>query len=233
MKKFLRGYLAGVLTFVILFSLGTAAFAGDTMKSLAVKIDTKVNVFLNGTAFTVKDDRGKTVKPLFYNGTYYLPVKAIANAGGLAYNFDVRTKAMSLGQLSNFVYVDAKMYEDFYGTMFTKDPAKVVFNDKAYKTAITNIAPLTYSDSFLGDVNLDKRYTTFYATVCLSSKAAKAQIIQFIDQDTKEVVKTITMDPGTTADVEFSVSMIKTLKISGAANQGGAAGILIGDARMK
>lgn len=233
MKKYLRGYLAGVLTFVILFSLGTAAFAGDTMKSLSVKIDTKVKVFLNGTAFTVKDDKGKAVKPLYYNGTYYLPVKAIANAGELAYNFDVKTKSMSLGQLSNFVYVDAKMYKDFYGTMFTKDPAKVVFNDKTFKTAITNIAPLTYSDSFLGDVNLDSRYTTFYATVCLSSKAAKAQIIQFIDQDTKEVVKTITMDPGTMADVEFSVSMLKTLRISGAANQGGADGILIGDARMK
>lgn len=234
MKKFLRGYLAGILTFVLLFTLGTAAFAGDTMKSIAVKIDKGVKVCLNGTLISVKDDKGKTASPLYYNGTYYLPVKAVANAGGLAYNYDARTKVMNMGILNEFVYVNAKMYKDFYGTMFTKEIAKTTFSaEKAFATAITNPEPLTFSDSFLGDVNLAGKYTKFYATVCLSSKAAGEQIIQFLNKDTEEALMTITLKPGETRDIEFSVSLVKMMRISGEANQGGADGIWIGNPRMK
>lgn len=233
MKKFLQGYLAGVLTIAILFGAGTAAFAGDTMKSLAVKIDKSVKVCLNGTLITVKDDKENKISPLYYNGTYYLPVKAVANLGKLTYNFDARTRVMNLGVLNEFVYVDAKMYKDFYGTMFTKERERATFEDQSYMTAITNPAPLTYSDSFIGDINLDGKYTKFYATVCLSKKAAKQQIVQLLDKDTEEAIMTLTLSPGEKRDIECDVTLLKTLRISGAANQGGADGIWFCNARMK
>jgi len=233
MKKFLSGYLAGILTFVFLFTMGTAAFAGDTLKSLSVKIDKNIKVCLNGTLISVQDEKEKIASPLLYNGTYYLPVKAVANAGGLAYNYDARTKVMNLGMQNEFVYVDAKMYKDFYGTMFTKEKEKATFKEKAYASAITNPAPLTFSDSFIGDINLDGKYMKFYATVCLSSKADRAQIIQFLDKDTNEALQTLTLQPGEIRDIEFDVSLVKVLRVSGAANQGGADGIWICDPRMK
>lgn len=233
MNKFAKGYVSGIVTVALVLSVGMSGFAASSLKNITAQIDSAVKVILNGKTFVLKDEKGGAVKPILYNGTYYIPANSVATATGLVYNLDTKTNTIQMGERSTFVYVDATMYKDFYGTMFTKDPAKVVFEDKAFKSAIVNSMPLTYSDSFLGDIKLNKKFTTFTATVCLSEKAAKEQIFNFEDKATKEVLKSITLQPGEMMEVTFDVVGVTELRLNGAANQGGADAIIVGDPRMK
>lgn len=233
MNKVLKGYLLGVVTMGLVFSMSISGFAGTTLKSISAQIDSSVKILVNGKSVTLKDDAGAVVKPILYKDTYYVPVKSISEASGLVYSWDKQKKVIQLGERSEYVYVDATMYKDFYGTMFTKDAAKAVFGDKTFKTAIVNSMPLTFSDSFFADVILNKKYTTFTTTICLSEKAAKEQIFKFEDKTTKEVLKSVTLQPGETMDVTFSVAGITELRVACDANQGGADAIVIGEPRMK
>ena len=233
MNRLVKGCRLGILSAIILCSICVGVFAAGPLIAISAKIDTTVKVFLNGNALTLKDVTGAAVKPILYKGTYYIPVKDVATASNVLYSFNPTTKVIELGLRSLFVNVNAAMYKDFYGTMYTKDAAKLTFGEKKFKFGITNVAPLTYSDSFLGDVALNSKFTTFYATVCLSENAAKEQIIQFKNKATSEVIKSITMQPGDVLDISFSVLKVNELRIAGEANQGGADSIIIGEPKMK
>lgn len=233
MNKFVRGYVSGAVTMLLVASLGFGGFADSVLKNISAQVDTAMKVVANGKSFVLKGDDGAIVKPILYKGTYYIPAKSAAEAAGMAYNMDLKGKTITLGERSSFVYVDATMYKDFYGTMFTKDPSKAIFADKTFKSAIVNSMPLTYSDSFFGDIKLNKKYTTFTATVCISDKAAKEQIFNFMDKNTKEVLKSVTLQPGEMMEVSFNVAGVVDLRVACDANQGGADAIVVGDPRLK
>ena len=75
-KQFQHGFWAGLLTAGLLLALGlTVLAAGRT-----ISIDDGIRITFNGAAFTPKDANGKAVDVFNYNGTVYLPVRAICEA---------------------------------------------------------------------------------------------------------------------------------------------------------
>jgi len=81
---------------------GTATTLTNTAKHDAVKKDIAVvlsgiQVTLNGQSVSLKDASGNVVEPFNYNGTVYLPIRAVAQALGLSVSYDSTSNIVVLG----------------------------------------------------------------------------------------------------------------------------------------
>ena len=87
-----RKWLAAVLCCAL--ALGTVAYAAGTYtKTITVDyLDIKLQV--NGQGVTPKDVNGKVVDPFAYEGTTYLPVRAVSQALGKTVSWDQNTKTV-------------------------------------------------------------------------------------------------------------------------------------------
>ncbi|MBQ3225306.1 MAG: cell wall-binding protein, partial [Oscillospiraceae bacterium] len=85
MKKRLQGLVAGVMVGVILTS-GVAIAANTT--TLYNVLTHGVKIVIDGEKLTPTDVNGNIVEPIIYNGTTYLPVRAVATAIGKAVYWD-------------------------------------------------------------------------------------------------------------------------------------------------
>ncbi len=76
---------------------GTSASAAVAVKKQIDVVFDAIQVSLNGTATVLKDASGNTVTPFNYNGTIYLPVRAVAEALGVAVTYDTAAATVQLG----------------------------------------------------------------------------------------------------------------------------------------
>lgn len=94
MKRF-RDYILGVLTAVMVIGLAVSAMAANYNKNVNVTYrDIKISI--NGNYFTPKDGNGRTVEPFIYEGTTYLPVRAVSEAVGYNVTWDNNTSVVYL-----------------------------------------------------------------------------------------------------------------------------------------
>ena len=107
--KRLSGFICGVLVTVLVMGLTVPGFAALTAKT--IEVYTGVNLYVDDVKFTPRDANGKEVEVLLYNGTTYLPVRAIGEAYGKAIAWDGSTKSAYIGDhaakpaLADGVYV--------------------------------------------------------------------------------------------------------------------------------
>ena len=79
---------------------GSALAAGKIYKNITVQYD-NIKLVIDGATITPKDANGSTVEPFIYNGTTYLPVRAVGNAIGKQVTWDGRSKTVYLGDTPN------------------------------------------------------------------------------------------------------------------------------------
>ena len=94
MKRF-SGFITGVLVTLLVAGLASPALAALTAKT--IEVYTGVTLYLDDVKFTPKDANGNPVEVLLYNGTTYLPVRAIGEAYGKAIAWDDATKSAYIG----------------------------------------------------------------------------------------------------------------------------------------
>lgn len=94
-KSNLKGFFAGMITMLLIVSLvGTA---GATYEKVSKVLDYRnIKVSLNGETLSLKDAQGNTVEPFIFNGTNYVPARAIAEALGLTVSWDGTTNTIVL-----------------------------------------------------------------------------------------------------------------------------------------
>ena len=76
---------------------GSALAAGKIYKNITVQYD-NIKLVIDGATITPKDANGSTVEPFIYNGTTYLPVRAVGNAIGKQVTWDGNSKTVYLGE---------------------------------------------------------------------------------------------------------------------------------------
>ncbi len=91
-KGFAKGVMASALTIAL---IGTASAVVGSQSITAAYNNIKIVV--DGSAITPKDASGNTVEPFVYNGTTYLPVRAIATALGKEVTWDSSANTVYLG----------------------------------------------------------------------------------------------------------------------------------------
>ncbi|MBQ8033037.1 MAG: hypothetical protein IJ266_03690 [Elusimicrobiaceae bacterium] len=104
MKK--RSFVAGMLTMLLIMTLvvPAAATVGKVTKELEYR---DISVTLDGVKLDLKDAKGNPVEPFMFEGTNYLPVRALAESLGLNVAWDGKTATVVLtspdaGQKTSF-----------------------------------------------------------------------------------------------------------------------------------
>jgi len=94
MKKF-RSFVAGMLTMLVIVSLAGTALAttGKVQKELEYR---NISVTLDGEKLDLRDAKGNAVEPFMFDGTNYLPVRALAESLGLTVSWDGSTNTVVL-----------------------------------------------------------------------------------------------------------------------------------------
>ncbi|MBQ8004675.1 MAG: NPCBM/NEW2 domain-containing protein [Oscillospiraceae bacterium] len=160
MKKRLQGLVAGVMIGVILTS-GVAIAANTT--TLYNVLTHGVKIVIDGEKLTPTDVNGNIVEPIIYNGTTYLPVRAVATAIGKAVYWDGPNYTVYLGDMNGRLQYPTVELEDMVSiNQKERTTDKLTDNyENRYSRAIYN----EYYNSMKLEYLLNMKYSRFKATL--------------------------------------------------------------------
>lgn len=93
MKKQWKGFLAGLVTAALLVTPVLGALAGKT-----IQVYTGVDVYVDDVKVEPTDVNGNPVEVFVYNGTTYLPIRAIGKALGKPVQWEGKTNSAYVGK---------------------------------------------------------------------------------------------------------------------------------------
>lgn len=85
-----------ILTIATILSITTNAFAAPASYTREVTLRGSVDITVNGNEQALKDVNGNAVLPIFFDGTHYLPLRALAGIAGLNVEWDGTTRTVIL-----------------------------------------------------------------------------------------------------------------------------------------
>jgi hypothetical protein len=114
MKKYgLRGFILGVfVTLLITMTITPISAAVSKM----ISVSSGVSIYMDDVKLNPTDANGNPVEVFIYNGTTYMPVRAVSEAIGKAVSWDGATKSVYLGKHDNDTPV-AMLYQLEYFTV--------------------------------------------------------------------------------------------------------------------
>lgn len=92
LKEKIKGFIAGVCTTVLLAGAVTAFAANIDVVMSGIKI------YWDGIEKTLTDVNGNKVEPMIYEGTTYVPLRAMANLMGKEVDWDQQNMAVIVGE---------------------------------------------------------------------------------------------------------------------------------------
>jgi len=123
------------------FFLGTiSSHAASVLEEIKAYLNHEVTFVLNGAKWQPTDANGKNVDPITYNGTTYVPLRAVSQALGVPVEYDGGKKQVILGEkrdsvsfLSNTISLDKN--KSYYSSSVTRNASELKFGDKQYQAA--------------------------------------------------------------------------------------------------
>lgn len=99
-----------VATGLVFGSIG--AFAATGIEKITAYLNHDIKFTVNGQSWTPKDPDGKTLSPIVYEGSSYLPVRAVSEALNAAVDFNSSTQVISIntGSAAGVPYKDDSSY---------------------------------------------------------------------------------------------------------------------------
>lgn len=98
-KDIFKGIIIGIAATLL---LTTTSLAASLTKQLSVTYN-NIKISIDDALFIPKDAKGTVVEPFMYNGTVYLPARAIANAFGKDVTYDSKVATVYIGSHSGRV----------------------------------------------------------------------------------------------------------------------------------
>ncbi len=164
MKKRLQGFIAGALVGVMIAG-GTALAVSTT--TLYDVITSGVSIVMDGNKLIPRDANGNVVEPIIYNGTTYLPVRAISNAVGKAVYWDGPNYTVYLGDMDGeleYPTVSINDVDNIGSSNFNKIGSNNLTDNygNSYSYAIANT---NGSSTRTFQTLLNMKYSKFKATI--------------------------------------------------------------------
>jgi len=201
---------AATLLTVAVASSAVSVFAATGLQDIRAQISYDIQIKYNGQAQTLTDANGTQVYPIIYNGTTYVPVRAVSNIFGEAVNWDSATNTVSLGSQA----VQATNLFKLSGLTTTQ-----------YSWIITDATDLTYSgsdgtstytsglvfDIWNGTYSVSKERLVFlptsgkYSTVSFTATSDIDADVYLYDQD-MNVISKFQIAAGAIVTKEISIS---------------------------
>lgn len=206
MKKKFGLTLVGAL--LLFGGMSVGALASAQLQEIKAYLNGEIKVRMNGQVVQLNDASGKAVLPITYNGTTYLPVRAVSTVLDIPVQYDGGAKEVLLGERLEGVPINQ---EQFSNTLYTKDSALTTYGGKDYKEVLYSPPNDTFN------------YTAFtpngkYKTLVLQFAAIEKEVesIEIIDNDTNALLKkveAVTIEEGLKT-IEVDISGVKNIAIN-------------------
>ena len=92
----IRAFFCGVLVTLLVVGMSNSAMA--VLASRTIQVYTGVDVYVDDQKLEPKDANGNPVEVFAYNGTTYLPLRAVGNALGLPVQWEGSTESVYIGK---------------------------------------------------------------------------------------------------------------------------------------
>lgn len=86
-----------VVSSLVTFCASAAVFGSSLTTEIKAILSQEVSVRYEGEVQVMKDGAGNVVYPIMYNGTTYLPIRAVSNMMDVPVNWEASTKTVILG----------------------------------------------------------------------------------------------------------------------------------------
>lgn len=116
--------------------LGAAGgvYAGANLQEIKAYLNNDIKVKVNGNTVQLLDAQGNVVTPITYDGSTYLPARAIASSLNVAVDYDAASNSVLFGEKVEGTPVNA--IQTFYQAI--KDPNLTKYKNKDYGEVIKN-----------------------------------------------------------------------------------------------
>lgn len=184
-KSMFKGYVLGLLTALLVSMMVVPGFAATVAKTITVY--TGITLYYDGVKVEPKDANGNKVEPLLYNGTTYLPVRAVSGLFDEDINWDGKTQSVYIGDMPG-----KKTYlKDlpFYESSSLSLPDTLTMDGKTYVNCFRlGDASITGNKEYVS-WNLDGAYDTLEFDVghIFANDTAK-QVIVYLDGQPAKII---------------------------------------------
>ena len=104
MNKLSKRLLTGILLVALVFSsMMVGVFAANNVEEISALLNYGITIKYNGVAQEFSDATGSKVYPISFNGTTYLPVRAVSNLVGLPVEWNSAENTVYLGTFSKLL----------------------------------------------------------------------------------------------------------------------------------
>ena len=93
-----KTFITLAIALALVCGMVIGANAADTLKEISAYLNYGITIKYNGEAQDLTDAAGNRVYPITYNGTTYLPVRAVSNLLGIGVDWDGATQTVLLGE---------------------------------------------------------------------------------------------------------------------------------------
>jgi len=100
MREKVKGFIVGLIVATMLIMTTVSVGATDGSMDITA-VFKNIKIYVDGDKLNPTDANGNTVEPFIYNGTTYLPVRAIGEALGKQVTWDNNTNSVYLGEIVN------------------------------------------------------------------------------------------------------------------------------------
>jgi hypothetical protein len=84
-------------TVVVVCIIATGGYAAATLTPISAYLNHGIRITYEGQPLELRDAQGRQLTPITYEGSTYLPVRAVAQAAGIAVDWDAATQTVLLG----------------------------------------------------------------------------------------------------------------------------------------
>ncbi|MCL2095573.1 MAG: stalk domain-containing protein [Oscillospiraceae bacterium] len=113
MKQRIQGIIIGVLITVIVIS--SISLVSAAARTVAANLNyNDIKIVIDGELITPKDASGNVVEPFIYNGTTFLPVRAVGAAFGKEIGWDGDTQTVYIGERPDKPAIEVSLHNKAY-----------------------------------------------------------------------------------------------------------------------
>lgn len=199
LKKF-KGVLIGILIGAMLS--GTVAVAANTTTLYNV-LANGIRIVIDGKELHPTDVNGNKVEPMIYNGTTYLPVRAVAGAIGKAVYWDGPNYTVYLGDMDGKLEYPTVMLKDMTSLAYSVHPTSQLTDNYGhrYNSAIDNYSSFRY------EYLLNMKYSRFKGTLFVPEGVVPSELLYLtIEADGRILYTSPQMDKAS-APIEIDVDV--------------------------
>lgn len=171
-KEKIKGFIAGFAAASLI--AGVIPVVAEKISKTAELYYNDIKVVVDGKRADLKDANGNPVEPFIYEGTTYLPVRAVANVFNKAVAWDGATQTVYLGENEEIAQPTTwlKDLETFTGYVEKKAAEELTFGGTEYNEILTDNAGNVYKNYWYPESEdttylLNYKYSKFKGTFYL------------------------------------------------------------------